>query len=103
MNRNGQFRDITLRSVVANWASVSSILGAQLDFYSLWASGRPLICIPDIGNFTTFPVIYNMCGLLVEEQCQKAKIGPFLSVIKFHFKFSIILQGTSYYNFIFSQ
>ena len=46
MNRNGQFRDITLRSVVANWASVSSILGAQPDFYSLWASGRPLICIP---------------------------------------------------------
>ena len=46
MNRNGQFRDVTLRSVVANWASVSLILGAQPDFYSLWASGRPLICIP---------------------------------------------------------
>ena len=45
-NRNGRFRDITLRSVVANWASISLILGAQPDFYSLWASGRPLICIP---------------------------------------------------------
>ena len=48
MNRNGQFRDVTLRSVVANWASVSLILGAQPDFYSLWASGRPLICIPAV-------------------------------------------------------
>ena len=51
MNRNGQFRDITLRSVVANWASVSSILGAQPDFYSLWASGRPQICIPALLNY----------------------------------------------------
>ena len=45
-----QFRDVTLSSVVANWASFSSILGAQPDFYSLWASGRPLICIPAMGR-----------------------------------------------------
>ena len=51
MNRNGQFRDVTLHSVVANWASVSLTLGAQPDFYSLWASGRPLLCIPAMYTF----------------------------------------------------
>ena len=54
IKRNGQFRDVTLLSIVANWASISFILGAQPDFYSLWASGRPLICIPVIIKLSYF-------------------------------------------------
>ena len=48
MNRNGQFLGATLCSIVANWASIFLILEAQPDFYSLWVSRRPLICIPGI-------------------------------------------------------
>ena len=44
----------------ANWASVSLTLGAQPDFYSLWASGRPLICIPDATDHAVHCLLFTV-------------------------------------------
>ena len=73
MNRNGQFWDVTLRSVVANWASVFLILGAQPDFYSLWASGRPLICIPVEANFAKKAIFLVFFGHTVQTKICKTE------------------------------